>query len=275
MALDFTAATNAHVACGTKTAFDLSGVTQCTLAVWVYGKRPTGNSGRVLECHTSGTIGYTWVWETSGIIYCQRGRATSANDINATDTNFAAHAAVDMWRFLVARLDNATSTNNALWMGTLTHPPSPPSTYGSQTAGSGTMNSGATLLLGNRNALNRNFIGHLLSVQLFNRGLTDGEVRQLWRQRLTGLSSWRGCVGAWCLGQPGTSVQRDYSPTGGHGTVTSAVWAPTPPVLTAYRRAVPWWQEVAAAAGQPFVKRHGGTPFLRLGGPTFGYGWGY
>lgn len=79
-------------------------------------------------------------------------------------------------------------------------------------------------------------------------------------------------------GWDGASSVTDYSGNGYTGTVTSGAVANHAAIVNPFDSLVVWeddaYEVAAAATGQPMVKRWGGVPFMRLGGTTFGQGWG-
>lgn len=76
-------------------------------------------------------------------------------------------------------------------------------------------------------------------------------------------------------GLNGTTNVTDYSGNAYTGTITDGALANGAPLVSPFEWAgldAPY--TVAAAVGQPTVKRWCGVPFMRQGGTTFGQGWG-
>lgn len=150
-------------------------------------------------------------------------------------------------------------------------------TYSTNTNHSGVTAGNPALVIGNTAAASptSSFQGGIASVHY-----RIGSVHTALERRLWQLGYGHIVAGAvkMELGFPGTGTQNDFSGNGNDGTLTGATYLDHPAGTQ-----MPFhdWQVddlpyavAALAAGQPTIKRWGGVPFMRLGGATFGQGWG-
>lgn len=158
-----------------------------------------------------------------------------------------------------------------VFVGSLTSPIAEV-TYTTQDVGSGANTDDSTndIALGNLGPSGTSsFQGRMEVYKHFNTRMTLAELR---RHQFHDIPA-SNCLLHWRLGYSGTTTQVDWSGTGNAGTISGPTIGAGLPIP--YRRHgqiyVPY--AVAAATGQPTIKRWGGVPFMRLGGTTFGQGW--
>lgn len=190
----------------------LDSLTACTIAAWVYltstaairgiyykGYAP-GSTGKYLRLNGSGQ------WEATVL------RATT-NLIMRSSTGVG----TNKWHYLVAAWNTAGANGDQhMYWGDLTAIATEV-TYGTQQVGTGAVTAESTLngFIGGYGSAEP-FVGRIARVQVFNRQLSLGEIRQIQGYPLT-LS---GCVGFWRPGWDDGTTVPDKSGAGNHGTIT-------------------------------------------------------
>lgn len=155
--------------------------------------RPTSTTDRQSWCATNASsYGGDFRADLAGDNFSfYRERATTAVLMEAAAANFAAYAN-NAWVFFGAVFDTAAAASaQRLFMGSLTLAAAEPSSYATQTAGSGTNTaSSSPIVFGNGGVTTREFKGDIAWVGVWNRVLTQNEVRdQQWHPHVTS-----GCV---------------------------------------------------------------------------------
>lgn len=153
-------------------------------------------------------------------------RATTPLEIISSDTPFVSNT----WQCVAVTFDSGGgSTDQKLYVGSLTAPIAEVSSYSIQQAGSGAVgdDSGDSLLIGNTNQ-NNVWTGQIAVVAIWNRVLTAAEIRAQQFRPFCKASD--GCVLFTHLGWAGTGTQPDLSGNGNNGTVTGASLADHVPI---------------------------------------------
>jgi hypothetical protein len=234
-------------------AGDIAIQTAATVCMWIY---PTDNTARqaLFSHQTSAGIDYHIINfradQVGDWFDCTRQRAPTPVLAQANSANFAAYG-LNKWLFLVTTID--PSAVPTILMGDLTKAPAGPSSYTTQTAGSGAQ--GATVSpfhFGNNNtATTRKFIGRIADVSFFNRVLNAKEIFQLWDSGELPT----GCIVQSNYGEYGQRIQLDNSGFNRHGLTTGAILAIDDPELNIDDDDRPlilrdYWFNLAAAASQ-------------------------
>lgn len=144
------------------------------------------------------------------------GRSTTIAAVSASLANVVGLAANEPF-FLAISTDVGTSGNNRILSGTRGIPATEPSAYASQTNGAGTHDDSASAWdweNASGGTTTNTLPGTVYSVQVFNRVLSDAEIRDLQYRWDPGYA---GCVQAHRYGQAGAIVVLDESGYGNHG----------------------------------------------------------
>jgi len=199
-------------------ATSLDDLDTATVLAWVY---PTATSVGFVEGKYASpccSTGYRWLvpgFHANASLDVRVDRATSDLGMTALSLMTA-----NAWQFIGAVWNTGgTDADQKLFRGTLTSIATEP-TYNIQTVGSGATvsDAGGTLVVGNREGADFNFPGRIAWVGIWNRALTNGEVRaQQFRPHPTS-----GCVLFTHYGFNGTGTQPDWSGSANSGTVTGA-----------------------------------------------------
>lgn len=219
MALDFGAGD--YVDCGSGASVD--NLTAMTFCCW--GQMPDLATDRnIMQKSHFNTTG----WRDAEVTVNERlffgVNRTTACQARADLTNFSAWPGYDTWAFFAGRVNTGGANGDQrLYVGSLSAPPSEPSSYANQTVGSGSVPGDSTLNLfvGNRNPVSqdRPFGGPMAWFGLWNRVLTPAEINHQWARP----TRTQGNVVFLHLGfMWGTGTQRDLSGFGNHGTITGA-----------------------------------------------------
>ncbi len=186
-------------------------------------------SGRLIGKGLAGT-GVRQIQYSTTQLQASLNRATSDAQSNTNFANFAAWVGVGATRYFLAATLKSTGGVNGdqkFYLGTLAVPAAEPSSYGTQSVGSGAnvSNSGTNLIIGNRSTGSLQWTGLIWIAGMLPVYLTLGDVRWLQYASLDPKfelpASWGG--GAWRCGVNGTGPVYDITGTGNHGTITSAV----------------------------------------------------
>lgn len=182
--------------------------------------RPTPSTGfgRILE--KSEASGYSFLIEGGGVNSGQ----ISATINGTTYRSGAAFApftasgsASQLWSSVAYVLSGGTLTFyvNGTVLGTASGVPTPTA-------------SASNLILGNRAALDRTWIGGLKNVAIFNgRALSAEEIASLHYSASPGRA---GLVGEWLMNEGAGSIAVDTSGNGNHGTITGATYTQETPL---------------------------------------------
>lgn len=159
---------------------------------------------------------------TSFHVTCDR--QTTDCDARAAVGNFSAYPGLDR-PFCFAGVFNTGGANGdqRLYIGNSREPLSEPSSYGTQTVGSGTVNSSAAndQMIGNNTLGTNNWDGIIFSLMMWNKVLTIAELRQVQNQP-TPLPMF-GPIGCWILGTQGSLSVVDLSGNGNHGLTENSI----------------------------------------------------
>jgi hypothetical protein len=158
----------------------------------------------------------------------QHSRATTPQHIQVDETAVSAYG-LNKWLFFAVVGDSTTDANNKFYLGDLTTPASVATSYITQSAGSGTITSDASidLLIGNSLLTTTSVTGSMAHFHLIDAQLTQ---EQIWQQQFHPhvLADSKIFMH---LGWPNaTGTQVDYSGTGNDGTATGTVYTAHPPV---------------------------------------------
>jgi hypothetical protein len=193
-----------------------------TMAFWMFPTATTA-AGTFARKDTGTAI----LSFTSTGIQLSLARATQSLNASVNTANIPAFG-TNKWVFVAAEWDTAGANGDQAWFGgDLTTTVAAVSSYTVQRVGSGavTNNDALNLLVGNTSTANAAFPGNIAIVQLWNRRLAIGELKD--QQFYPHNTS--GCVILSPLGFNGTSTQPDWCGNGNAGTVTgSAVVAHVP-----------------------------------------------
>lgn len=207
----------------------LGTITDGTILLWLY---PTSNTARQDIVRHTGMPDWTVDWraDLSGKPFEGfRQASISYTSISADAANFSAYG-INKWLFLVVRWDTTgVATDQKLLMGDLNTHAAEPSSYNTQSAGSGSRSTtNADVYMGNSHVGGggRYFRGDIAFVGVWNYPLTSSEIiAQQFRPRVTS-----GCVLFCHYGFNGTGTQPDWSGNGINGTVTGTTQSDHAPI---------------------------------------------
>lgn len=210
---------------GDRVDYTIGNITAGTLAGWFYITDDTQRQG-FYQYGSTDEWGLEWRADVAndvfqGYAFC----GTTYSNFYANATSFAVYA-LNKWLFIaiVFQRTSPAATDNKLYMGDLTTVLAEPSSYATQTAGTGTPGTGAaTMRLGNAiAATTREFRGRIAWFGRWSRILTLAELTdQQFRPHVTSgcqIFSWVGFNGA-------TNVP-DWSGSVATGAVTGATLTP-------------------------------------------------
>ena len=228
MAAEYTASTSRIAVAAATSINNLQNASICAwvwvdtfpvLITYLFHKKPADN--HFLRFYGTGT----------GLEYLFS-RATTDQTVYSVLTNFA-HWGTGKWVFIASTADNTTDANNKLYMGDLTNPPTEPSSYGGQQAGSGTFSDESAVVLNiGQNGANQAYLdGRLGPYYVFNTTLSAVQVYQVWRSAGLGIG---GNVLHFEPGWTGVSSIVDYSGHGNTGTGTTISQVAHPGVLNPF-----------------------------------------
>ena len=215
MSLSFTRLSTDHVDHGSNASLDTLGAG--VYMMWMFSGASADVDWQLFEKNESATKSalnpdFNWGAEI--------GRDSVDLLVRANIGNFASYGAAK-WLFLAFAFDRTGADGDQkLLMGDLTTAATEPSTYSTQTVGSGNFVADASnsLIVGNQAAGNRGVEDSIASLHLCNVLLTNAQIRaQQFRFRKL-LSSVILCEYGW----NGTNLQPDWSGNGNNGTVTGA-----------------------------------------------------
>ncbi len=171
-------------------------------------------------------------------------RAGTSLNAQADATAFAAYA-INKWIFVVGLWDSGgTAGSQRLLMGDEVRPPAEPSSYVTQTAGSGSVatDAGANFCIGNAAAATTvSWNGPYAAFGMWSRLLPDKEIAEQWdlsRRNGGMMAVTPNCINMVFPGYGGLGRQLDWSGNGNHGTLTGARIARGLEVLPPRRRSV-------------------------------------
>ena len=228
-------------------ASSIDDVNKGTIIAWVY--RSSNAVGRIWQKGIGASNNQHYFGNSASAVELVIKRTTNCFATSAFG-NFA-NDGTSKWLFYAATFDTGGANGDQkLYIGDLSAVAAVPSSYSTQTVGSGTVGSdaGDNGFLGNNSASGGHWPGHIAYVQIISGTLlTSGQIASMqWRPRMVA-----GTVGLWILGYNGTSTQPDWSGSGNNGTVTGATVVDHPPL------GAPW-----ASNGDPFRWFRG--PFTEL-----------
>lgn len=232
MALSFGGAGGAgYVDVGSAAALDNQNVGTIVLWAWFNSTAPA-SIGQLFEKSAGGGADRLRVQiNASGVLEVRRDRATTDLLAQAAAANFT-HLGANKWVCLVVRWDTGGANGNqSIWIGDLTNVPAAPSSYTSQTVGSGTPgdNSAGSLRFGNNSLANNGFDGRLAQAKLFSNLLTNNQVYQEW---FTTTTSQETLLGNWIFWDPTHVV--DVSGKLNTPTATSTTAEPHVPLASMF-----------------------------------------
>jgi len=200
----------------------LDNVDAGTVAFWVF---PTDNTARQVIWTKSSDSLQLNANATPKNLQVQKSRNSGTAYLNviADLANFA-HYGIDKWVFVVATWDINDVNNCTLHAGDLSNLAAEPSSYSTQTAGSGTPddNSGSVFKIGRHNSAgNRYFVGRVAKGWHFDKVLSAGERANLqWSGKISDFAS---CIFYTEYGFQGAADSPDWTGNGFTGTQVSTL----------------------------------------------------
>lgn len=206
--------------------------TQGTFLIWFY---PTDDTARqvLFNAVGGGDWQISWRADLAGDNF-EGFRALSPTYLSnsAAAANFAAYG-LNKWLFMAFTFNTAGAAGDQkLYMGDLTRLAREPSSYVSQTAGSGsTIATGPTLFVGNSVATTREFHGRIAHFSVWNRALTQ---REIWQQQFRPHVTSGNVLFTHYGYANGLTTHTDWSGYRQNGTSTSIILAPHVPIGNNY-----------------------------------------
>lgn len=205
-------------------ASNLDNVNPCTIIAWVWFNAFGTNSDCVYGKGITSLRTNLYVASATALTVV-RGRTTTSTQAQANTSAFASIATGKWCLFCGQYSTGGAASAQKLYGGDLVTPAAEPSSYTTQTAGSGTASSNAANsgIVGNNTNFTQEFNGEIAVVALYGALLTAAQI-QSWQFNPRARVDSTLALGMWHLGRnpAGTGTQPDISGNGNNGTVTGA-----------------------------------------------------